>query len=426
MDLAWLSLLALVAVVAVSCTTRVNPGVVAIVLAWAIVALAGPWFQSPLGLKSLWSAFPGELFLTLLGVSLLFSQAEANGTLVRVADAAQQLCGGNIGLLPIMFFVLALGLGTAGPGNIAVAGVLAPAAMAAAHRAGIPPLVMALLVGHGAIACTLSPLTAAGVVADQILLDMGLGGREWQVYAANAAANATAAGAAYVLLGGWRFLRKGRPLAAPSGGGLAQSARSSFDSRHWITLTTIAAVIVAVVAGRVHVGPAAFAGAAIVSLLRLADERQSFAKVPWGVIVMVCGVSVLSALLHETGGTARFANLIGRVSTPRTASGVLALATGLVSIYSSTTGVVLPAFLPMVKTLAASQPGSDPFMLSLAVLIGGNLVDMSPLSTIGALCVAAAPEGVDRRVLGNQLLAWGFALALLAAVGFWIWSGVSG
>jgi hypothetical protein len=65
-------------------------------------------------------------------------------------------------------------------------------------------------------------------------------------------------------------------------------------------------------------------------------------------------------------------------------------------------------------------------MLSLAVLIGGNLVDMSPLSTIGALCVAAAPEGVDRRVLGNQLLAWGFALALLAAVGFWIWSGVSG
>ena len=122
MDLAWLSLLALLAVVVVSCTTRVNPGVVAIVLAWAIVALAGPWFNSSLGLKALWEAFPGELFLTLLGVSLLFSQAEANGTLVRVADAAQQLCGGNKGLLPIMFFVLALGLGTAGPGNIAVAG----------------------------------------------------------------------------------------------------------------------------------------------------------------------------------------------------------------------------------------------------------------------------------------------------------------
>ena len=99
---------------------------------------------------------------------------------------------------------------------------------------------------------------------------------------------------------------------------------------------------------------------------------------------------------------------------------MLALVTGIVSIYSSTTGVVLPAFLPMVKDLAAAQPGSDSFSLALAVLIGGNLVDMSPLSTIGALCIAGTPEGVDRRVLFNQLLAWGFALAAVAALLCWL------
>jgi len=209
MDLAWLSLLALLAVVIVSCTTRVNPGVVAIVLACALVALAGSSSSAPPSstppLKTLWAAFPGELFLTLLGVSLLFSQAEVNGTLARVAAAAQQLCRGNTWLIPMMFFLLALGLGTAGPGNIAVAGILAPPAMAAAQRAGIPPLVMALMVGHGAIACTLTPLTAAGVVADKILVEMNLGGHEWQVYAANAAANAAAACAGYLLFGGWRL-----------------------------------------------------------------------------------------------------------------------------------------------------------------------------------------------------------------------------
>ncbi|MCI0359764.1 MAG: hypothetical protein L0211_14910 [Planctomycetaceae bacterium] len=431
MDLAWLSLLALLAVVAVSCTTRVNPGIVAIVLAWAIVALARPWFPTPPGLtppdlKALWTAFPGELFLTLLGVSLLFSQAEANGTLSRVAAAAQQLCRGNTGLIPIIFFLLAMGLGTAGPGNIAVAGILAPPAMAAARRAGISPFVMAVMVGHGAIACTLSPLTAAGVVAGKILAGMDLGGREWQVYALNAAANAAAACAAYLLFGGWRRFRRGGPLAPSVEIDLSTSEKQNFSSQHWITLAILSAVIVAVVAGRVQVGAASFAGAVALSLLRLADERESFAKVPWSVIVMVCGVSVLSALLDQTGGTARFADLIGKVSTPRTASGLLALVTGLVSIYSSTTGVVLPAFLPMVKDLAQSQPGSDPFSLAVAVLIGGNLVDMSPLSTIGALCVAAAPEGVDRRVLANQLLAWGFALALVAALGCWAWSCVAG
>ena len=424
MDLAWLSLAALLIVVVISCWARVNPGVAAVVLAWTIVAVGGYWFTTSLGLKALWSAFPGELFLTLLGVCLLFSQAEVNGTLVRVATAAQQLTRGNTGLIPIAFFVLALALGSAGPGNIAVAGILAPLAMAAAQRTGIPPLLMALLVGHGAIASTLSPLTAAGVVADQILENMGLAGNEWQVYAANALANAAAAGVGFLLMGGWRlFGRRQKDAASMDEEAVSKKALAAtsgaFESRHWLTLAVIAAVVVAVALARWHVGAVALAGATVVSLLRLADEREAFARLPWSVIVMVCGVSVLSAIVDQTGGTARLAELIGGVSTPNTLSGLLALVTGLVSIYSSTTGVVLPAFLPMVEDLAASQPGANPFALSLAVLIGGNLVDMSPLSTIGALCVAAAPEGIDRRKLINQLLAWSFALAILTALGFW-------
>jgi di/tricarboxylate transporter len=137
------------------------------------------------------------------------------------------------------------------------------------------------------------------------------------------------------------------------------------------------------------------------------------------VIVMVCGVSVLTALLDKTGGTQRFAELIDTVSTPGTVTAVLAFATGLVSIYSSTTGVVLPAFLPMVKHLAELQAGSEPLALATAVVIGGNLVDVSPLSTIGALCLASAPAGAERRVLFLQLLAWGLAMSLVGAVLCW-------
>ncbi|MBI3839966.1 MAG: hypothetical protein HY288_18750 [Planctomycetia bacterium] len=73
MDLAWLSLLALLVVVAVSCIGRANPGVVAIALAWAIAVFAAPWFGQPLGIQALVAGFPADLFLTLLGVSLLFT-----------------------------------------------------------------------------------------------------------------------------------------------------------------------------------------------------------------------------------------------------------------------------------------------------------------------------------------------------------------
>jgi hypothetical protein len=227
---------------------RVNPGVVAIVLAYVVVAIFAPLYRQPLGEKALAAGFPAELFLTLLGVSLLFMQAEANGTLACVSHAADRLTAGFRCTLPIVFFVLALAIGTLGPGNIAIAGLVARMAMAADQRAGISPLVMALLVGHG----------------------------------------------------------------------------------RWAAACTFA---------------------------------------------------------------------VGEELTP--------------------SGVVLPAFLPMVKDIATAQPGSNPLNLALAVLVGGNLVDMSPLSTIGALCLAAPPE-CDRRKLFHQLFAWGFAMAFVGAVISWV------
>jgi di/tricarboxylate transporter len=425
MDLAWLSVLALVVVVAISCTSRANPGVVAIVLAWGIVVCAAPLFGESLGYPTLIAGFPTELFLTLVGVTLLFTQVESNGTLARVAERAQQLCGGNVGLLPPMFFLLALAIGTAGPGNIAVAGLTAPLAMAAAQRAGISPFLMALMVGHGAIACTLSPLTAAGVVAERILSDMDLGGNRWQIYTYNAVANAGVAFSGYLIFGGWKQLRE-RPINPDSRHAIeaerpVSPSKLTFERRHWITLAVLAALIVAVIVAKAPIGMAAFACATIISLTRLADEREVFQRMPWSVILMVCGVSLLASLLDKTGGTRRFAELIDAVSTPVTATGVLAFVTGIVSVYSSTTGVVLPAFLPMVKSLVELQPGTDPLSLALSVLVGGNLVDMSPLSTIGALCVAASPAGVDRRTLFNQLIAWGFVLAVVGAILCWAW-----
>ena len=431
MDLAGLSLLALVVVIIVSCTTRANPGLVAIVLAWAIVVYAAPWFRLPagqsMGLKTLFAGFPVDLFLTLLGVSLLFTQAEVNGTLVRVAGVAQKLCRGNRGLIPIMFFLLAMGLGTVGPGNIAVAGLIAPVAMASAERVGISPLLMALMVGHGAIACTLSPFTAAGIVADDILVDMGVGGNEWRVFLYNALANAAVGFGGYLLFGGWKLFRRQATEDQKAAAELLpqQVEPGAFNVRHWVTIGVILALVVGVVVGGVHIGMGAFAGAALLSILRMADERETFLKLPWSVIIMVCGVSVLTALLSETGGIKRFAELVSAVSTPGSATGVLALATGLVSVFSSTTGVVLPAFLPMVKDLAQLEAGSDPLALALAVLVGGNLVDMSPLSTIGALCLAGSPASVDRRRLYNQMLAWGFALAIIGAVLCWILFGLA-
>lgn len=219
-----------------------------------------------------------------------------------------------------------------------------------------------------------------------------------------------------MLLGGWRLWRKSADDVAV----IESKMPAAFERKHWLTMGVIALLIAAVVIFKTQVGMTAFVCAALLSLLRAADEGETLRRIPWSVLVMVCGVSVLTSLLEKTGGNERFAQLIAEVSTPATLPALVAFVTGIVSIYSSTTGVVLPVFLPLVKDIAASHSLSNPLGLALAVLVGGNLVDMSPLSTIGAICLAASPVDCDRRLLFNQLLAWGFAMAVVGAVISWV------
>ena len=70
----WLA--AFVAVVVLSLTSRINVGIVAVVAAWGVGGgLAG------ISADDVCGAFPARLFLTLLGVTLLFGAAEKNGSL---------------------------------------------------------------------------------------------------------------------------------------------------------------------------------------------------------------------------------------------------------------------------------------------------------------------------------------------------------
>jgi hypothetical protein len=78
--------------------------------------------------------------------------------------------------------------------------------------------------------------------------------------------------------------------------------------------------------------------------------------------------------------------------------------------------VVLPVFLPMVPSLASATGATDPLAIALSINVGSALVDVSPLSTLGALCVAALSKDEADGRLYFKLLAWGFAMALVGAV----------
>ncbi len=188
----------------------------------------------------------------------------------------------------------------------------------------------------------------------------------------------------------------------------------TFRTRHWITLTVIAVLILSVLFFEVNVGMGAFMASVVLVLLRAADDGEAVKRMPWRVIVMVCGVTVLIALMEKAQGIDLLVSLVTKVATAGTVTGVVAFLTGIISVYSSTSGVVLPAFLPMVPGLA-QQLGADPVAIASSMNVGGHLVDVSPLSTIGALCLASASVE-EARPLFNKLLVWGLSMSVIGAL----------
>lgn len=97
----------------------------------------------------------------------------------------------------------------------------------------------------------------------------------------------------------------------------------------------------------------------------------------------------------------------------------LALGAGALSSISSSSGVVLPLFVPMTPELATLSASA--LVLIATISVSAHLVDCSPFSTLGALCLASAKgaktEGQES--LFPALLMWGLAMIPVAVVILW-------
>ena len=404
MGIAVISLLALLAALVLSMGSRINVGLIAIALAWLIGV-----YLADLPVGTVLAGFPTGLFLTLAGVTLLFAIAEINGTLEALAMLAMRLIRGNRLLMPLLFFAIACLLSAAGPGAISSTALIIPVAMSVGMQLRLPPLLIALMVANGGNAGNLSPISAVGIIANSRMATAGIVDEEFKVFLANFLAHVFVAGAAYLV-----FLLKFNQAAPVTD--INVMAKRPLDNVQRRTTWVIAGWILAVVVLNLHVGLSAFTAACILLASRSADESRVIAKMPWNVMLMVGGVATLVALLEETGGMELFTSLLSALSTPDTIYGVIAFITGAISAYSSTSGVVMPAFLPTIPSLIDNLGGGNALAVALSINVGSSLVDVSPISTIGAICLATITDPDRSRTMFLQMLLWGLAMTVVGGL----------
>src|SRR4029453_19372157 len=154
------------------------------------------------------AGFPSDLFLTLVGITYLFVVAQNNGTVDWLIELAVRAVRGRIGAMPWIMFALAAALtavGAVSPGAVAI---IAPIALGFAVQYQISPLLMGLMVIHGAQAGGFSPISIYGGITNGVVEEAGLPLNEVATFLASLFANLTVAVLLFVVLGGRDLLRR--------------------------------------------------------------------------------------------------------------------------------------------------------------------------------------------------------------------------
>ncbi|CAQ91122.1 hypothetical protein [Escherichia fergusonii] len=127
------------------------------------------------------------------------------------------------------------------------------------------------------------------------------------------------------------------------------------------------------------------------------------ALVPWGTLIMICGVGMLIQVAIKAGTIDMLASWVGTSLPTAIVPFALAIIGGMMSFFSSTLGVVCPALFPIMPSIAEST-GIDAIILFTATVIGAQATAISPFSSGGSLLLGSCSNEEERNEMFPTLL----------------------
>ena len=414
--MALLSLFSLAGAIFLGFFRKMNTGLVCIGFALLLGKIAGMADRDIIG------GFNYSLFLMLLGVTYLFGLAEINGTLKLLTRKITVLAGKHTYMIPVVMYVFATVLSALGPGTIPTTAIMMVFGMTLAVEMKINPAMLAAIIFLGAAGGGMSPLAATGIIGLDLCQGFGLTGIELPLLVNGVLSSTVYAALVYVAFGGYKL---------KSDVVLQFSDIPAFNKEQIVTLIGIASMVGLVMLFKVNVGLASFTVAMVLSFLRVSDEEQALKKIPWGTLLLICGVGVLMNVIIALGGIDLLSASLASVMSAKTATTILGVTAGVMSWFSSTSGVVMPTLIPTIPHIIQQMSISvNPVEWVTAISMVSNTSGISPLSTGGALALAAysAEAGAAAGELDRLFIkmfsisaAGVVTLSILAYFGFYRW-----
>lgn len=417
---------AIVAAVALGYKTKINIGLFAIAFAYLIGCFG--MGLSPSEVISLW---PLKIFFVIFSVCLFYSFATVNGTLEKLAEHLIYRCRAVPQLLPFAVFFAATVIAAMGAGYYTVLAFMAPITLMLCQRTGMSLIVGGMAVNYGALSGANFMSSQSGIIFRGLMTNAGLSDNEAFIQATGIFVSTLIIPllviSVFVFLAGHGRALKATAFSAAEPAPLNAQQKTTL----WLTLAMMLIVLAAPVASiafpdnasvafinsKMDIGLIASLFSVIALLLKLGDERKAMASVPWGTLIMICGVGMLISVAIKAGTIGILASWIGSSIPPILVPVVFGAVAAFMSIFSSTLGVVTPALFPMVLPIAGSM-GIDPMILFIAIVAGAQATSISPFSSGGSLILGACSDEQSRSSLFPQLLFKAAPIGFIAALLF--------
>ena len=434
------SIIALVVIFAIATVLPINMGALAFVAAFVVGTLSvGLTTDEILG------GFPAELVLTLIGVTYLFAIAQNNGTVDLLVRGAVRMVGGHVAAIPwIMFFVTALltAIGALSPAAVAI---IAPIALGFAARHGINPLLMGMMVIHGAQGGGFSPISVYGVTVNEIVESEGLPDSSLAVFLGALFFNIAIAVVIFFVFGGRKLIGRKVSVAeavreevhAGHGNGTTVRGHGAApgpavgggdgephpDAPQKITfeqiLTLIGLVVLAVLAlgFDLDIGFVSISVAVVLAMFSAQKQKGAVSQISWSTVLLIAGVLTFVFVLQEAGTIDYVGEAVTGLGVPLVVALLLCYIGGVVSAFASSTAIIGVAISLAVPFLLAGNIGAVGVIVALSV--SSTIVDVSPFSTNGALVLANAQD-VDRDRFYKQILAYATIVVAAGPLVAWL------
>lgn len=368
-----ISLVVLAVVVAIGFIKKINLGFFALGAAFVLGTVGG------MKASQITAGFSSSMFVTLVGVTFMFGMASQNGTLELFSKKVVALVGKHTVLIPILMFVLSAFISAIGPGHIAAGILMTTFAMYLAFEMNINPMATSLYAKLGANAGCASTLSITGILAAQLSNPMGYSGFGLHLFLSTLLSGFVFTLVVYILYKGY---------AVKADNPLKWSEIPKFNREQRITVAVIVVVVICCIGFKLDTGLFAFLAASVLILTGCADEKKAIKGIPWGTLVFICGVGALVNVINKLGGIKLVSDYLSTLMSTNTAVPIMSATSGILSWVSSTTGVVMPALLPIAHNVAQTFGVSYVELMS-AIVATSFAAAISPLSTGGAIIMSS-------------------------------------